>query len=373
MEADLAAHLEELEKLPGILQQMEDIRAAQLPQAPPHGAMERAGVRVDYTFALRHYMDGAKSMCSEMMTPSAPSLQVSSFEPTNSITTSRFDTAPMFQILGDEADLNSRRCTQVLVRNVGLHKTITLQTKPEYTIEKIKILVREKIGMPNAQFDLLYSSRVLHSPEQSLDEYNIPHDATLTCVSFRPGRPPAAKMQPAMSISPEHLVVLITDVKRFSLPYSQRDRLIGVSPKATISDLKSQYADALTGNWTANDVVLIWKGHNLKDSTIVSTVGIDDEDPVLHALLRYDEVALHWDKEIATAVAITAYQSMQQAEKKRSMHTIEWNERPKGTISSNRNARNLASSYSLDAILAFSRGISRCPFGEGMIWYVRYA
>lgn len=372
MEADLTAHLEELEKLPEILQQMEDIRAAQIPLATPHGAIERASIRVDYTFALRHYMDDAVSMCSEIMTPAAPSLQVSSFEPTDSITTSRFHTAPVSQTFGDEAGQSSR-CTQILVRNVGLHRTIILQTKPEYTIETIKILVREKIGMPNAQFDFLYSSRTLGSPGRSLEEYKIPHDATLTCVSFRPERPPGVNPPQALSVFPERLMVLITDVKRFSLSYSQRDHLIDVHPNATVSVLKSQYTDALGGNWTVEDVVLIWKGHNLQNNTMVSAIGIEEDDLVLHALLRYDAVSLHWEKEIARISEVTAYQSMQQAEKQRSMHTIEWVETPKEKGTSNRHAGQLASNSSLDAILAFSRGVSRCPFGDGTIWYVRYA
>lgn len=306
------------------------------------------------------------------MTPTAPSLQVSSFEPTDSITTSRFHTAPVSQTFGDEAGQRSR-CTQILVRNVGLHRTIILQTKPEYTIGTIKILVREKIGMPNAQFDFLYSSRTLRSPNRSLEEYNIPRDATLTCVSFRPERRSAVKPPLAMSVLPERSMVLITDVKRFSLSYSQKDRLIDVHPNATVSDLKSQYTDTLGGNWTVEDVVLIWKGHILEKDTMVSAIGIEEEDLVLHALLRYDAVSLHWEKEIAEAVAVTAYQSMQQAEKQRSMHTIEWIESPKEKGDSNRHAGKLASNSSLDAILAFSRGTSRCPFGDGTIWYVRYA
>lgn len=369
MEADLAAHLEELEKLPDILQQMEDIRAAQIPPATPHGAMERAGVRVDYTFALRHYMDGAESICSGMMTPTEPSPQVSSFEPTDSITTSMFYTAP----IGDEVCQSSRRCTQILVRNVGLHRTITLQTRPEYTIGTIKVLVREKIGMPNAQFDLLYSSCILRWPDRSVEEYNIPHDATLTCVSFRPERPCVLYRPLATSISTERLMVLITDVKRFSLSYSQRDQLIDASPNSTVSDLKDKYTDALGGNWATEDVILIWKGHILKSSTVVSAIGIEEEDPVLHALLRYDAVALHWDQEIARAIAVTAYQSMQQAENKRSMHTIEWIERPKGNGDANRDAGKLATSTSLDTILAFSREASRSSCGDGAIWYVRFA
>ena len=369
MEADLAAHLEELKKLPDILQQMEDIRAAQIPPAAPHGAMERASVRVDYTFALRHYMGDAESICSEMMTPTEPSPQISSLEPTDSITTSTFYTAPV----GDEMGQGSRKCTQILVRNVGLHRTITLQIKPEYTIGTIKVLVREKFGIPHARFDLLYSSCILRSPDRSLEECDIPHDATLMCVSFRPERSSVVYRSLATSNSAERSVVLITDVKRFSLSYSQRDQLIEVSPNTTILDLKDKYTDALGSNWTAEDVVLIWKGHTLKDSTMVSAIGIEEEDPVLHALLRYDAVALHWDREVAGAVAVTAYQSMQQAENKRSSHTIEWSERRKGNGDSNWNGGKLASGSSLDAILAFSREASHCSSGDGTIWYVRYA
>ena len=374
MKADFTAHLQELEKLPDIMQQkLEDIRVAQIPQAPPHRAMERSGVKVDYSFALRHYMDGAESVCSEMLTPSEPGPQVSSFDPTSCITTSKFDTAPMSAISGDEADQRSRRCTQVLVRHVGLHKTITLQTKPEDTVETIKILIRQKIGMPKAHFDLLYSSRVLRLSDRSLEEYNIPHDATLTCVSFRPERPAAVNPPLAKSIVPGRFVVLITDVKRFSLPYSQRDHLVNVPSNATISDLKYQYTEAIGGNWTTKDVVLLWNGHNLDDHTVVSTIGVDEENPVLHALLRYDEVTLNWAEEIAKAVGITAYQSMRQADNERSMHTIEWTDASRNSAKSERNAGKLASSSSLDAVLAIARGISHCSFGDRTIWYVKYA
>ena len=374
MEADFTAHLQELEKLPNIMQQkLEDIRIAQIPQAPPHGAIERAGIKVDYNFALRHYLDGAESVCSEMLTPSEPSPQVSSFDPTSCITTSKFDTAPMSAISRDEADQRSRRCTQVLVRHVGLHKTITLQIKPEDTIQTIKILVRQKIGMPKAQFDLLYSSRVLRLSDRSLEEYDIRHDATLTGVSFRPERPAAVNPPLAESIVPGRFVVLITDVKRFSLSYSQKDHLVNIPSTATISDLKYQYMEAIGGNWTTKDVVLLWNGHTLDDHTVVSTIGVDEEDPVLHALLGYDEVALNWAEEIAKAVRITAYQSMRQADNKRSMHTIEWTDVSRNRAKSERNAGKLASSSSLDAVLAIARGISHCSLADRTIWYVKYA
>lgn len=186
IEEDVAAHLQELEKLPEILQQMEDVKAAQLPQAAPHGAIDRAGIKIDYTFALRHYTNSAASMFSDMNTPSAPSLQVSALETSSSQLTSRFYTAPMSQTSNGDNRQNSRKCTQVLVRNVGLHKTMAFQVIPEHTIGTIKSLICERIGLENAEFDLLYSSRVLYSPGKSIDEYGIPHDATLTCISFRP-------------------------------------------------------------------------------------------------------------------------------------------------------------------------------------------
>lgn len=121
------------------------------------------------------------------------------------------------------------------------------------------------------------------------------------------------------------------------------------------------------------DVVLFWNGHKLDDNTVVSTIGVDEEDPVLHALLRYDEVALNWAEEIAKAVAITAYQSMRQAEKIRSMHTIEWTDVKRNCVKLEQNAGKLASSSSLDAVLAMARGISHCSLADRTIWYVKYA
>ncbi len=52
------AHIHELqEKLPAIKRQIEDIEAAQLPVVPLPIETDRARVRVDYDYALRHYLD----------------------------------------------------------------------------------------------------------------------------------------------------------------------------------------------------------------------------------------------------------------------------------------------------------------------------
>ena len=76
---------------------MEDVKADQLPEAASHGAIDRAGIRIDYRFALRHNVDSAASIYSEMNTPSTPSLQDSAWEASSSKLTSRFYTAPTSQ------------------------------------------------------------------------------------------------------------------------------------------------------------------------------------------------------------------------------------------------------------------------------------
>ena len=186
------AHLQELEKLPGILEHLEDLKATQLPQAAPHGELDRAGIKIDYSFALRHYVDSATSICSNINTLSTPSFQVSALETSSSQLTSKFYTAPTSQSSNGEAGQTSRKCTQILVRNVGPHKTMALQVVPDQTIRMINSLICERIGLENAEFELLYSGRVLYSVDKSIDGYRIPHDATLTGISFRPNHSPPA-------------------------------------------------------------------------------------------------------------------------------------------------------------------------------------
>ena len=240
----MTAHLQELKKLPEILQQMEDLKAAQLPQASPHGAIDRAGIRIDYTFALRHYTDSAASIYSDMNTPSAPSLQVSALETGSSQLTSRFYTAPMSQTSSGNICQSSRKCTQVLVRNVGLHKTMAFQVIPEHTIGTIKSLICERIGLENAEFELLYSSHVLDSPEKSIDEYGIPHDATLTCISFRPDHSPPNPIEPFIYMSIKTL-----DGNMFHLRFR---------PDILIREIKEMIADRHGHGLKADDIHLLY-------------------------------------------------------------------------------------------------------------------
>ena len=70
------------EKLVIMQMEMEDVRAAQLPVAPRLVDIERAALRTDYKFALRHFLDDARS--EGTITPS-PSMQVSSLCDSNSL------------------------------------------------------------------------------------------------------------------------------------------------------------------------------------------------------------------------------------------------------------------------------------------------
>lgn len=271
IEEDMAAHLQELEKLPEILQQMEDLKAAQLPQAAPHGAIDRAGIKIDYTFALRHYTDSAASIYSDMKTPSAPSLQISALETTSSQPTSRFYTAPMSQTSNSDNRQTSRKCTQILVRNVGLHKTMAFQVIPEHTIGTIKSMICERIGLENAEFELLYSSRVLYSSEQSVHEYGIPHDAILTCISFRPNH---SAPVPIEELSCVNIKILDGETSHLSVR--------GVT---LVREVKEMWTIQKGGGLIASDCRLIYAGKLLEDDVHLSHYGIRDAD-MLYLVLR---------------------------------------------------------------------------------------
>ena len=129
MEADIAAHVLDLEeRLPWILQQMEETRAAQLPEAPAHGSLEREAIRVDYTFTLRKYLGDTASMSFHSNFSAAPSMQVSSFQGSSATNTTAFYTAPSRFIATSTIAPLAEHCTQLFIRNVpGYKLTMALQ------------------------------------------------------------------------------------------------------------------------------------------------------------------------------------------------------------------------------------------------------
>ena len=236
---------------------MEDLNTAHLPQVNPHRANDRAGIRVDYRYALRHYFDDAASTYSGINTPSTPSIQVSVLETSSSGLTSEYHTAPMSQISNGECYQPSRKSTQILIRNVGVHQTMAFQVAPEDSIGKIKSLVRERIGLEHASFELLYSSRVLKSSGKSIGEYGIPHDATLTCLSFRANKVPVRKIR---------VIIRTPDGIKFPLT---------VEAHTLIGEVKEMSADWLSIERPI-DIGLINASKQLEDHRRLSDYGIDD-------------------------------------------------------------------------------------------------
>ena len=266
IEEDVAAQRQALSKLPEILQQMEDLKAAQLPQALPHGAVDRAAIKIDYGFALRRHTDDTASICSEMSTPSAPSLQVSAFESSNGQLTSRFYTAPESQGSNCIDRQASRKCTQILVRNIGLYKTIALQVMPDHTIDTIKSLVRERIGLDIAEFELLYSSSVLDSSARSIADYGIPHDATLTCISFRLKQPPPP-------ITPQ--VIYLMNSKLYHL---------FVTNHTKVCEVKERHVNQRGGGLEVAAICLIYGGQELQNDRRLYEDGIGPNSTVYMVL-----------------------------------------------------------------------------------------
>ena len=228
---------------------MEDLKAAQLPQALPHGAVDRAGIKIDYGFALRRHTDDAASICSDVNTPSAPSVQVSTFESSNGQLTSRFYTAPESQGSNCIDRQTSRKCTQILVRNVGLYRTIALQVIPDHTIDTVKSLVRERIGLDIAEFELLYSSRVLDPSDRSIADYGIPHDATLTCISFRLNQPPPP-------ITPQEIYIKTLTDKTYQL---------SVNSHTKVCEVKEMHVNQQRGDLEVAGIRFIYRGQILEN------------------------------------------------------------------------------------------------------------
>ena len=161
------------------------MRENQLSTAQAHRDTDRAGVSIDYSFALRHYLGDAASVVTSLATPMAPSLQVSSFDVSNSGITSTFRTAPTDLASQSGLAVIPERCTQLFIRNFANIRTLVLHVEPDNTIEEIKDKIRKQVGLCNARFGLTHAGRVLDDAE-SLDDCNIAHNSNLACVSFRP-------------------------------------------------------------------------------------------------------------------------------------------------------------------------------------------
>lgn len=192
VEIQMAEHLRQLQnKLPMILQQQEDVLALGLPAPLRHLEEDRTNVGIDLRLPIRRFLDSAAASTSSNLTTPTPSFQVSSFEIKSSTQSSSYYTpptsprvAPVDTIAPADTTLRSR--TQVFIRNAGLAKTLVFQVDSESTIEQLKSQVRDRIQLPEAQFNFVHSGRLLrlHDRDKTLRECGVTNDDTFTCVSF---------------------------------------------------------------------------------------------------------------------------------------------------------------------------------------------
>lgn len=116
-----------------------------------------------------------------------PSMQVSSFVGSNATNATAFYTAPSRFVAPSTIAPLAEHCRQLFIRHVpGYKQTMALGVEPHDALEDVKEKVRRRINLPSAQFQLKFSGRILRSGLSNLAEDNIPHNSTLTCVSFRP-------------------------------------------------------------------------------------------------------------------------------------------------------------------------------------------
>ena len=184
---ELAAYTQELEtKLPGIMEQLEDLKALQGPHPPEHDAQDRSMVKEDFTYALRHYLDGASSICSDWTDRSTPSFQVSSFQPTNSLRTTVYQTAKthLTAEAGNAAETSD--CISLFISGMG--RTAFVRIQPCALLSDLKNSIQRIIELPGTELNLMHQGRLVSENDNSLKELGINHNSRLTCT-FKHKRP----------------------------------------------------------------------------------------------------------------------------------------------------------------------------------------
>lgn len=194
-------------------------------QVQAHADIDRATISIDYGFALRHYLDDAASVVTSM----APSIQVSTFDASNSGITSMYRTARTHRTSEPGMVAIPEQCTQLFIRDLATIKTLVIHVEPDDDIESVKDNIRRRIKLPRADFRLTYTGRILAEHATLLD-CDIAHNSTLTCISFRGNVGPRDGYGPAGTVldqpcSVEGLTrvdVKTVDGETYTIPLNQQ-------------------------------------------------------------------------------------------------------------------------------------------------------
>lgn len=138
MQADTLTHIRQLEEtLPSILSEIEEIKAAQLPEATSHTISEREVLKADYNYALRNFVNDATSMFSGGNISNDPSMQVSSFRGSEVTGAKTFYTARS-QIAARSINASTAEPSRRLsIRDVTRNGSSTLQAGSEHDRNRV--------------------------------------------------------------------------------------------------------------------------------------------------------------------------------------------------------------------------------------------
>jgi hypothetical protein len=152
---------------------IENEKAGNIP-AKPHTDLDRAVVRFDPGYQMRHYIDSSCSLLSEAISYPAPSMQVSSHLDSTMDTSDSFVTARM--------ELEQTEYPHIVVDGLpDIAASFLLPFYGTHIVKDIQIMIASKIALPESSLRISYGDTILNDPEATLDSLNITHGTTLSC------------------------------------------------------------------------------------------------------------------------------------------------------------------------------------------------
>ena len=135
---------------------------------------------MDYDYALRHYLDSAASIVSNITTAATPSMQGSSLQASNSAMTSEYETAATNPSRRDNLATRLTKY-EISIHDVNKIVIMILKVWPDDTIETVKKYSCHRWKFPNAE--LYYAGQELTNSAMSLKDYGIPPNSCLYSTS----------------------------------------------------------------------------------------------------------------------------------------------------------------------------------------------
>ena len=151
---------------------IENEKAGIIP-AKPHTDLDRAVVRFDPGYQMRHYIDSSCSLLSEAISCPAPSMQVSSYLESTIHTSDSFVTA--------RTELEQRDYPHILVKGLPNIAVSFLSLHRSHTVKDIKRMMAARIALPESSLRLSYRDTILNDVEATLESLDISQGTTLFC------------------------------------------------------------------------------------------------------------------------------------------------------------------------------------------------